>query len=83
MNRRKKIKNEILIILKSIAPEIDEEKLEEEENIRDQVDLDSIDYLNFLTKIGKTLNILIPERDYNKIETINSMIDYLSNEIHS
>lgn len=78
-----KIKKEILIILKSIAPEIDEDELVEELNLRDQVDLDSMDYLNFLTKISKSFNRIIPEKDYNQIKTLNSLIDYLSNEPHS
>jgi acyl carrier protein len=73
------LKKEILLILKNIAPEVDEKELEMDENLRDQVDLDSIDYLNFLTTIGKKLNSVIPESDYNKLETLNNMTDYLLN----
>lgn len=73
------LKKEILLILKNIAPEVDEKELEMDENLRDQVDLDSIDYLNFLTTIGNKLNSVIPESDYNKLETLNNMTDYLLN----
>jgi acyl carrier protein len=73
------IKNVLIEELKKIAPEIDQDDLEMDEDIRDQVDLDSMDYLKFITVIGKRFDKQIPEKDYAQLETLDGFISYLSN----
>ncbi len=44
---------------------------------RDQLDLDSMDLLNFVVALHATLQVEIPERDYPRLATLDSCVDYL------
>ena len=45
--------------------------------LRDQVDLDSIDFLNFLIRLHEILGVDVPEADYGKLVTLNDFVAYL------
>ena len=62
--------------LKRIAPEL--EDVAPAKPLRDQVDLDSMDWLNFLVALNERLKIEIPEADYRKLGTLQQIVDYLS-----
>ncbi|RDH44108.1 acyl carrier protein [Zooshikella ganghwensis] len=64
--------------IKAIAPDSDTDDLDPDEDMREELDLDSMDFLRLLESIAKQLNINIPEMDYNKITTLNTMVSYLS-----
>jgi acyl carrier protein len=68
----------VLRVLGEIAPEVDVAKLKLDVRIRDQVDLDSMDMLNFIIALHKEINIEIPEVDYPKLLSVNSCTDYLA-----
>jgi acyl carrier protein len=61
----------------SIAPEADIASLRPQRALRDQLDLDSFDFLNLLVAIHGRLGVDIPESDYAKLETLESMVAYL------
>jgi acyl carrier protein len=64
--------------LKSIAPELDPADLAPGRPLRDQVDLDSMDWLNFLVALHEKLKVEIPEADYARLVTLDDVIGYLS-----
>jgi len=66
----------VLAELKRIAPEL--EDVAPAKPLRDQVDLDSMDWLNFLVALNERLKIEIPEADYRKLGTLEQIVDYLS-----
>jgi acyl carrier protein len=66
-----------LAILKTIAPEIEPETLVPGKPLRQQVDLDSMDWLNFLVALHKQLHVDIPEADYRKLVTLDDLVAYL------
>lgn len=72
------IRTAVLATLKSIAPEIDERDLDPDQPLRNQVDLDSMDYLNFLVGLHQRLGVDIPEADYGKLATLSSIVSYLA-----
>jgi acyl carrier protein len=72
------IKQEFLAALRRIAPEIEPESLDPEEPIRDQADIDSIDFLNLVIRLCEQYRIEIPESDYAKLQTVNGAVDYLA-----
>lgn len=74
---KEEIREKTFAVLKTIAPEIQEEEINLDEELRDQVDIDSMDYLTFLIALSKTFNINIPESDYNKIQSLNQLFQYL------
>ncbi len=63
--------------LRSIAPEVDEGELVAAQPLREQVDLDSMDWLNFLIGLHRELKVEIPEADYAKLRTLDELLDYL------
>jgi len=70
------IKKIVLAELRRIAPEL--EDVAPTNPLRDQVDLDSMDWLNFLVALNERLKIEIPEADYRKLGTLEQIVDYLA-----
>lgn len=71
------IRTTVLRLLGAIAPEADLEALPPDESLRDWLDLDSMDFLNFVTAIDKELGVEIPEADYARLATLDGCIEYL------
>jgi len=67
----------VIATLKSIAPEIEEDELIADRPLRSQVDLDSMDWLNFLIALHTALKVDIPEADYARLVTLNDLVNYL------
>lgn len=63
--------------IRSIAPETDPEAIDPNAPLRDEIDLDSMDFLNLVTKVHRELGVDIPERDYSRIATLNDFVSYL------
>jgi len=71
------IKARVLEIIKSIAPELEEAELRADRPLRDQIDLDSMDWLNVLVALHEKLKVDIPEADYGKLVTLDDLVAYL------
>ncbi len=71
------IKALVLRELSNIAPEIDPARIDPAVNIRDQVDLDSMNVLDLMIAIHEATGVEIPEADYPKILTLNDFASYL------
>ncbi|MFA6310866.1 MAG: acyl carrier protein [Sterolibacterium sp.] len=67
----------VIATLKSIAPEVEADELVADRPLRNQVDLDSMDWLNFLIGLHTALQVDIPEADYAKLVTLNDLVNYL------
>jgi acyl carrier protein len=66
-----------LEVLRSIAPEVEPGTIEPGRPLRQQVDLDSMDWLNFLVGLHERLGVNIPEADYAGLVTLDNVLDYL------
>jgi len=75
------VRTAVLAELKRIAPEIEDGELAAERPLRDQVDLDSMDWLNFLVALNAKLGIDIPEGDYAKLVTLDDLLSYLRGKL--
>jgi len=64
--------------LLQIAPEADLEGLVPGENLRESLDIDSFDFLNFLIGLHETLGVEIPEADYERLISLEDILRYLS-----
>ena len=71
------IKNVILEIIQDIDDEADLENLNPSEALRDQLDLDSMDFLDIVMELRKRYQIQIPEADYPQLATLESCVNYL------
>jgi acyl carrier protein len=72
------IRAAVLTTIKGIAPEIDENDLKRDQPLRDQVDLDSMDWLNVIIGLHGRLQVEIPESDYAKLTTLDAIVEYLA-----
>lgn len=68
----------MLAALTRIAPEVDAATLRGNEPLRQQVDIDSMDFLNLIIELHRDLGVEIPESDYAELTTLDDMVKYLS-----
>lgn len=71
------IRNVILDILSRIAPDEDLSDLDDAKAFRDQMELDSMDFLDIVMELRKLYRIQIPEDDYEHLTTMQSTVNYL------
>lgn len=74
---RGEIKNVILEIIADIDEDADMADLNPDEPLRDQLDLDSMDFLDIVMELRKRYKLQIPEADYPELATLTSCINYL------
>lgn len=67
--------------LGNIAPEIDMNLVDPSADLREALDIDSMDFLNFVTAIHQRLGINIPEIDYPKLMTLDGAVSYLKEKL--
>lgn len=75
------ITNTVLRALGEIAPEVDLAAIKPGVSFRDQLDIDSMDFLNFVIAVHEALHVKIPEADYPKLITLNGCVAYLSSRV--
>lgn len=71
------IRQVILEILERIAPDEDLSGLNDEVPFRDQLELDSMDFLDIVMELRKLYRVQIPEDDYHHLTTMDSTVNYL------
>ena len=72
------IRDEILDILSDIAPDEDLSGLEDAKPFREQLELDSMDFLDIVMELRKRHRIQIPEEDYKELASMQSTVTYLT-----
>jgi len=72
------IRNEILDILSDIAPDEDLSSLKDDVAFREQLELDSMDFLDIVMELRKRHRIQIPEEDYPHLASMKSTVEYLT-----
>jgi acyl carrier protein len=75
------IKEVVLRVLNGIAPEVELDAIDPRRDLRDQIDIDSVDFLNFVIGLHKDLGIEIPDADIPKLASLNSCIGYLLSRV--
>ena len=71
------IREEVLDILQDISPDEDLSQLDDSQSFREQLELDSMDFLDIVMELRKRHRIQIPEDDYVNLATMNSTVEYL------
>ncbi len=78
---RDEIRSITLEVLGQIAPEADLEALDPAQSFRDQFELDSVDYLNFVLTLAQRLDVQIPEMECPRLSSLNACVDYLADRL--
>lgn len=71
------IRESVMEILGDIAPDEDLSTLKEDVAFREQLPLDSMDFLDIVMELRKRYRIHIPEEDYNELASMASTVRYL------
>jgi acyl carrier protein len=79
MDIRKVVQEEI----SNIAPEVDPATVDPTDDLREAIDIDSMDFLNLVTALHHRTGIEIPETDYPKLVTMSGMIGYLEAKLRT
>lgn len=76
--KRGEIEKLVLEIVKDVSGEQDLSELNYEEKLRDQLDIDSMDFLDIVMELRKKYRVDIPKEDYLRLATLEGCVDYLS-----
>ena len=71
------IRDQVLDILSNIAPDEDLSGLKDDVSFREQISLDSMDFLDIVMELRKRHRIQIPESDYPQLASMASTVKYL------
>lgn len=63
--------------LQNIAPEVEPSELDRDEDLREEMDIDSMDFMILMVALGKRLGIKIPDQDHHLLISLNNLLDYL------
>lgn len=80
---RDNLRAELLGLLGHIAPEADLSAWPEEVPLREELDLDSVDFYGFILAIHQHLGVSVPEADYAYLSTLKGCLDYLEPKLAS
>ncbi len=80
---REEIGQTVIDIIRDIVPDEDFSNLDPEQNLREQLDLDSMDFLDIVMELRKQYGVEVPENEYPQLATLNSCIDYLEPKMTS
>lgn len=64
--------------ISQVAPDVEPEDLNGQARLRQDLELDSLDFLRLVETIAKSTGVDIPERDYPAVATVDGMVDYLA-----
>jgi acyl carrier protein len=78
---RAEIHAAVLKALADVAPEAGQQTIRGDAPFREQVDLDSFDFLRFMIGLHTQLGVDVPERDYPKLGTLNAVVAYLEQKL--
>ncbi len=77
---RPEIQAKVLEALATVAPEVDTTNVDTHMALRDQVDLDSMDFLRFVVELHRQFGIEVPEADYQKLSNLAGVVDYVAGQ---
>jgi acyl carrier protein len=75
---REEVGQAIIEIIEDIVPDEDCSTLDADEALRDQLELDSMDFLDIVMELRKKYGVEVPEADYPQLATLNSCVEYLA-----
>lgn len=77
------IRVRVIKTLSGIVPELDPAELKPAVSLRDQLDVDSMDFLNFLIALHSEFGVDVPEADAGKLGTIDTCVEYLAQALQN
>jgi acyl carrier protein len=75
------IKDALVALLSEIAPEVEVGTIDPQEDLRDELDIDSMDFLNFIIALNREFSIEVPEIDYPRLATLDASVAYVTSAL--
>ena len=79
----KQLRNIILDIIATVAPDADLSDIKGDVPLRDQLELDSMDFLDIVMELRKRHRIEVPKEEYPQLATLDGCISYLGPKLHA
>lgn len=67
----------ILAIITDVAPDAEVDDVRDDEDLRDELDIDSMDFLDVLVGVHERLGVEVPEADYGQVQTLAALVAYV------
>lgn len=78
---REDIRAHVLGALSEIAPEIPTDEVQNDWDLRDEFDLDSLDFLKLMQSLQRVTGVEVPELAYSKLVTVSDLCEYLAERV--
>jgi acyl carrier protein len=78
---REQIRQAVLQALQAIVPEARPGEIKSGEPLREQLDIDSMDFINFVVELDERLGVAVPEAEYGRLGTLDACVDYLAGKL--
>jgi acyl carrier protein len=75
---REEIRAAVLAAIVAVVPGTHLSDIGDDAPLRDQLDMDSMDFINFVVELDERLGVAVPEGDYGRLVTVNGCIEYLA-----
>lgn len=79
----KRVKKIVLDIIAVVAPDADLSDVKSDVRLRDQLDMDSMDFLDIVMELRKRYKVEVPKEDYQKLATLDSCAEYLAPKLQT
>lgn len=74
----KRVRDIVMSIIAVVAPDADLSDVKDDVRLRDQLDLDSMDFLDIVMELRKRYKVEVPKEDYSNLATLKSCVEYLT-----
>lgn len=78
---RDEVRKALIDSILAVAPEADFGQVRSDRPVRDQLDIDSFDFLTILEHLHEKIGVDVPEADYGKMITLDGSVDYLMSRV--
>lgn len=78
-----RVKKTILDIIAVVAPDADLSDVKADVGLRDQLDMDSMDFLDIVMELRKRYKVEVPKEDYPKLATLDGCVEYLTPKLQN
>lgn len=78
---RAEVQKAVLEALLTVAPEAQPAGIQSDAPLREQLDIDSMDFMNFVIALDEAIGVDVPEADYGKLSTLDACVDYLAGRL--
>ena len=78
-----RVKKTVLDIIAVVAPDADLSDVKADVGLRDQLDMDSMDFLDIVMELRKRYKVEVPKEDYPRLATLDSCVEYLTPKLQN